>query len=106
MKKWTGLTDLVAKLERAMPKVVEEAAELFAKKAQQLSPIESGEFKASIHVEAEGLTARVITTCDHAVDVEFGNHHQAPQAPLRSAFDATVEKAVDKIADGVNKTMK
>lgn len=71
-----------------------EAASKIAERAQAIAPVDSGEYRDSIHVE-DGL---VVADSEHAVFVEFGTIDTPTFAPLRRA--AIEEFGTDALGGG------
>jgi|GEM_PF-1714364 phage protein, HK97 gp10 family len=76
-----------AALDRASKAYAEAVSDL----AQQLAPVDTGELRASIHVEAGDVQGshKVVASVPYAVFVEFGTHTAAAQPFLTPAWRHT-----------------
>jgi HK97 gp10 family phage protein len=79
----------------------EEIAQPVADRFRQLVPVNTGEYRNSIEVVAEGGgRATIVARAPHAPFVEYGTSDTAAQPALRPAIDTT-EDAVHSVAAGV-----
>ncbi len=60
---------------------------------QALTPVDEGDLLESEGVRREGNAVILYAGTDHAVFVEFGTIHQAPQPYMRPAIDAKSKEA-------------
>ena len=72
-----------ARLTELARERVLSAAEKHRDAAKARAPVDTGQLKNSIRVEAEGLAARVIADCPYAAAVEFGTEKAPPQPFMR-----------------------
>lgn len=85
------MPQLKGAMRRAAVKIANESAEEVLAISQQLVPVDSGELKASGHVEnyagSEDAKA-VVYDAPHAVFVELGTENSPPQPFLAPAYEA------------------
>jgi HK97 gp10 family phage protein len=72
----------MAEIEARAQRVQENVLEDIARDARRHAPVETGELKASIHVEGDSVVAE----SDHSVYVELGTRHMHAQPYLRPAL--------------------
>ena len=59
------------------------AAQARCEGAKARVPVDTGRLRRSIHVEMDGLTAKVVTDCEYAAAVELGTRFSPPQPFMR-----------------------
>lgn len=72
----------LAEIERLGQIAQHNAVEDIADDARRHAPVQSGELRASIHVEGDS----VVASADHAVYVELGTHEMRAQPFLKPAL--------------------
>lgn len=85
-----------------VPKVLQEAADLFVTKAQQNAPVDTGNLRDNIAVEEVDETHAVVTSgAEYSIYVEEGTSKMSPQpfmqpalADMENQFHAMVQKVV------------
>lgn len=95
-----GFDRIRAGLPEAIERGIERGAGFIADLAQQLAPVDTGELRASIHVEAgaHALARRVVASAGHAAFVEFGTRDSEAQpylTPARRQIDVGAEVAIE-----------
>ena len=75
-------------MERAAAEAVNASALQAAQLARELVPVDSGELRASIHVQRQGPAANVVAGAAHAAMVEYGSSAAAPQPYMLPAARA------------------
>lgn len=77
---------LEAELEKELD--VSEAAEVAAQIARAIAPVDSGEYRDSIHVESDGEQTRLVAGTDHGIYVEIGTEDTPAFHVLTRAAEA------------------
>jgi len=67
--------------------VVGNSVQQIARDAQDLAPELTGDLRAKIRGESQGLSGSVVSESDHAAYVEYGTSDTAPQPHMRPAAD-------------------
>lgn len=101
-----GFVRIIRGLPGAIETGIDRGAGFIADLAQQLAPVDTGELRASIHVEAGALplSRRVVASAPHAAFVEFGTRFMEAQPYLTPARQQI--RVLDEVAIEVRKLVQ
>lgn len=90
------LSKVIDRTPELMENVVKEVAIRVDAEAKKKAPVDTGNLRASITMEVDGLEATVGTNVEYAPFIEFGTSRQQAQ-PFMTPAKQKVENQVDKI---------